>query len=277
MRSRQNVHNELPAKDKLFRRFDWIIWVIVSLFSITILWKIIVTPFSIDFSVMITFLLTLFTIGLSLFYYSKVVQTLEAMKQLLNEHELVGNKDETKAVISEVGATRDEMDVVPLEKLYVGEMAIREASDQIEAEEQTLILKEEERKKILDQLLEHAHDEGKKRIYLDQMEKVDHDLLNVRSNLSQLRKRVNQSLSEIFTFESTKHVRDVVEKLTPDFIVKGSFDEINERFQLIQSELSNETIQFLQKNDYIRDGSLNRKGYREIIRMARKIFTFTTE
>lgn len=265
MRSSRHLLNHEPSTTKrnLFKRFDWLLGVLVTLFTLVIVWKIIVTPFAIDFSVMLTFLLCIFTISVSILYYMKVGQTLQLLNQKIRKVESILKKDGS----TRPGFTQDEEDIIPVDY----EKAIREASAQIELEEKTLIIKEEERKKILKQLLKDADlDEVKKQEYLNRIEEVDHDLLNVRSNLAQLRKKINQSLSDIFILEKTKQIRAVVENLTPQFIVERSFEEINERYQRLQRELPAETVQFLHDNGYVNENGLNRKGYKEFTRMARK-------
>ncbi|MFA8438178.1 hypothetical protein [Pueribacillus sp. YX66] len=243
---------------KKINRNEMLIWIIVSLFTILLLWKIAVTPFKIDFSVLITFLLALFSISMSLFYYLKI-------NVLLNEvRELLQSKVD-KHHIQEVYKEEKSKKRVQSEEL--------DPTIQIEFEERTLKLKEEEREELLERLIQRAGlDEEEKKVYISQLEKVDNDLFNIRSNLNHLRKKINQSFSEMFVLEKTKLVREIIDQLGPKLVNEGSFVEINERFKMLSSNLPKATVDFLEENAHIdNDGSLTRKGYREFTKVAKKM------
>lgn len=240
-----------------------IIWVIVGLFSILLLWKIAVTPFEIDFSVFITFLLALFSIGISLFYYVKIHTLVNDVKELLRSGQPLNKVDKP-----------DVLDVTVKEKLENQEQPEElDPTIQIEFEERTLKLKEEEREELLERLIQRAGlDEDEKKVYISQLEKVDNDLFNIRSNLNNLRKKINQSFSEMFVLEKTKLVRDIIDKLGADFVNQGSFVEINDRFKVLRSGLPQASAEFLEENAYIdSEGNLTRKGYREFMKVAKKM------
>lgn len=156
-----------------------IIWGIIGLFTLALLWKIVMTPFELDFSVFISFLLALFTLGISLFYYVKINLLIKEVKEFLQQYQL------DKPVAS--------VKVDDIEQIEEREEEL-DPTIQIKFEEQTLKLKEEERKELLERLIQRAGlDEQEKKVYISQFEKVDNDLFNVRSNLNQLRKK-NQSV-----------------------------------------------------------------------------------
>ncbi|PWA09034.1 hypothetical protein DCC39_13790 [Pueribacillus theae] len=311
-KEKNNDKKQTALDNKRKERNFLIFWIIIGLFALLLLWKIAITPFEIDFSILLTFLLALFTIGISLLFYIKVNQTLRSVKQLLDSHpvepvekQLLDShpvepvEKQAKAATSEVEMeTKDDManesvndegldefettmsnDVQVEDSLNdeepeeVHKYTINEATARIEAEEKTLKLKEEERNQLLEKLLHKADlDDEEKQMYITQLEKVNYDLFNLRSNLNQLRKKINSSLSEMFVLEKTKQVRDVVEKLGPEFVSSGSFADINSRFQVLKDELPESVIDLLRSNEYIdSNNNLNRKGYREFLKSAKKM------
>lgn len=296
----KNKDEKQTALDNKRKERNFLIfWIIIGLFALLLLWKIAITPFEIDFSILLTFLLALFTIGISLLFYIKVNQTLRLVKQLLDNHPLEPIEKQAKVATSQVESeTQDDManesvndegsdefettkiNTVQVEDSLedeepdeVHEFTINEATARIEAEEKTLKLKEEERNQLLEKLLHKADlDDEEKQMYITQLEKVNYDLFNLRSNLNQLRKKINSSLSEMFVLEKTKQVRDVVEKLGPEFVNSGSFADINSRFQVLKDELPESVIDLLRSNEYIdSNNNLNRKGYREFLKSAKKM------
>lgn len=243
-----------------------ILWIIIGLFLIVLAGKIIVTPFELNFSVLITFLLALFTIGISLFFYLKVNTLLEEVKKQFQSYPFVINRDDP----DRFKVLEQEIDI------DVKEDEIDDGLDpklQLEFEERTLKLKEEERQQLLERLIDRAGlDESEKTVYMTQLEKVDNDLFNIRSNLNQLRKKINQSFSEMFILEKTKLIRDIIDKLGIDFVIERSFVEINERFKALQNQIPQASLDYLEENAYIdSEGNLTRKGYREFIRVAKKM------
>ncbi len=242
-------------------RHLFIVWLIVGLFSIVLLWKIVVTPFEVDLSVFIAFILALFSIALSIFYYVKI-------------HALV---DEVKNFYSGQAYHADDPNLpseAPVHDTHEKEeKAELDPTLQLEFEERTLKLKEEERKELLERLISRAGlNEEEKKVYISQFEKVDDDLFNIRSNLNQLRKKINQSFSEMFVLEKTKLIREMIEKIGVDLVVQGSFLEINERFKSLKSALPQASVKFLEENAIMdSDGNLTRKGYREFMKVVKKM------
>lgn len=236
-----------------------IIWGIIGLMTLALLWKIVMTPFELDFSVFISFLLALFTLGISLFYYVKINLLIKEVKEFLQQYQL------DKPVAS--------VKVDDMEQIEEREEEL-DPTIQIKFEEQTLKLKEEERKELLERLIQRAGlDEQEKKVYISQFEKVDNDLFNVRSNLNQLRKKINQSFSEMFILEKTKVVRDIIEMIGHEIVSRESFAEINERFKMLKHNVPKSSIKLLIDQAYIdHEGNLTRKGYREFIKIAKKMF-----
>ncbi len=246
--------------------------IVVSLFLILLFWKIATASFKIDFAVLITFLLALFSIGMSYFYYLKVNTVLKEVREYLSGEQAVTVHSENRN--SNIKKPLDEAskdNIIQFDQFFSSDEI--DPTVQLEVEEKTLKLKEEERKELLERLLSQAGlDEDEKQVYISQFEKVDDDLFNVRSNLQVLRKRINQSFSDMFVLEKTKQVRDIIDQLGSDFVNDGSFAEINARFQSLKTDLSQASIDFLEENAYIdNEGSLNRKGYREFLRVAKKM------
>ena len=72
---------------KKVERHVFFIWGIIGLLALALLWKIITTPFELDFSVFISFLLALFAIGISLFYYVKMNAMFKEIKEFIERHQ----------------------------------------------------------------------------------------------------------------------------------------------------------------------------------------------
>lgn len=269
--NRRNTHrnNKTNAETRLRERNQIIFLFIVGLFSGLLLWKIVITPFTIDLSVMITFLLALFSIGISLFFYMKVNTIVNELKELFRKGQPI-NADVNRP------SENDAEVLQKLDKSITQEAASNDELDptlQLEFEERTLKLKEEERQELLERLLQRAGlDENEKKVYISQLEKVDNDLFNIRSNLNHLRRKINQSFSEMFILEKTKVIREIIEKLGPEFVRQEIFNEINDRFKMMKAELPKASLDLLDEHAYIdREGNLTRKGYREFIKVAKKM------
>jgi len=259
---RKSQLNRTAMEDRLKNRNHWLLWGIIGLFSLLLAWKIAVTPFEIDFSVMLAFLLALFSIGISMLFYTKVNQLLLEIRQFILDNRGIKNAGRQLAnvEVDDEPALEDDQDVGV-------------TNEKIEAEEKTLKLKEEERKELLERLIQRAGlDEHEKQTYISQLEKVDNDLFRVRSNLNNLRKKINHSFSELFILEKTKQIRDMVERLEPEFIMEASLGDLNARFQMVKEELPESSLDFLRENDYVDDvDNINRKGYRELLKTAKKM------
>lgn len=245
--------------DKKLEKHLFIIWGIIGLITLALLWKIATTPFELDFSVFITFLLALFTLSISLFYYVKTNALLKEMKEFLRHNR--SDKPAAPVKIEDIAPEAE-----PEEQF--------DPTIQLKFEEQTLKLKEEERKELLERLIQRAGlDEQEKKVYMSQFEKVENDLFNIRSNINQLRKKINQSFSEMFILEKTKVVRDIIKMIGYDIVSRESFAEINERFKMLKNDIPKSSIKLLVDQAYIdHDGNLTRKGYREFIKVAKKMY-----
>lgn len=245
--------------------------IVTSLFLILLFWKIATASFKIDFTVLITFLLALFTIGISYFYYLKVNNVLKELREYLSQGQAVTMHSESGAPNSKPLDEPNKNNTISFDQFFSSDEV--DPTVQLEVEEKTLKLKEEERKELLERLLSQAGlDEDEKQVYISQFEQVDDDLFNVRSNLQMLRKRINQSFSDMFVLEKTKQVRDIIDQIGPNFVNERSFSEINDRFHVLKNELSQASLEFLRENAYIdNEGNLNRKGYREFLRVAKKM------
>src|SRR5690606_4138959 len=120
--------------DKKLEKHLFIIWGIIGLITLALLWKIATTPFELDFSVFITFLLALFTLSISLFYYVKTNALLKEMKEFLRHNR--SDKPAAPVKIEDIAPEAE-----PEEQF--------DPTIQLKFEEQTLKLKEEERKNCL--------------------------------------------------------------------------------------------------------------------------------
>ena len=236
----------------------FIIWGLIGLLTLGLLWKIITTPFELDFSVFISFLLALFTVSISIFYYIKMNLLLKEMKDFLHQYQRDKPAASVKAEVIEPEEEAEEQ---------------LDPTIQLKFEEQTLKLKEEERKELLERLIQRAGlDEQEKKVYISQFEKVENDLFNIRFNINQLRKKINQSFSEMFILEKTKVVRDIIKMIGYDIVIQESFAEINERFQMLKNDIPKNSMKLLIDQAYIdHEGNLTRKGYREFIKIAKKM------
>lgn len=244
---------------KKVERHVFFIWGIIGLLALALLWKIITTPFELDFSVFISFLLALFAIGISLFYYVKMNAMFKEIKEFIERHQ----SDKRAASVQAEAIEPEEASEEQLDPTI-----------QLKFEEQTLKLKEEERKELLERLIHRAGlDEQEKKVYISQFEKVEDDLFNIRSNINQLRKKINQSFSEMFILEKTKVVRDIIKMIGHDIVIQESFAEINERFNMVKNDIPKSSMKLLIDQAYIgHDGNLTRKGYREFIKTAKKMY-----
>ncbi|RBW71017.1 hypothetical protein [Bacillus taeanensis] len=264
-----------PSKesDAIQNRNSWLkVFVVVS-FTVLICYKIATAQFVFRFADFISLFLALFSISLSLFYYSKVKTLTEKLNALIIKIDDMSSVE--KALSAEI--KNEEADEIFSQKEVEVELKEfeEEANDLAEVEKKKELQRIEwDKTQILEELFLKAKlQDEEKDLYREKIVQKENEAFNLKQELTQMKGKIQQVVSEKI-LRGDPQIEKIVHIVHADFILKASFDDLNEKLHSLRLHhiLPQETITYLEKAGYV-DGYFNvtRAGYREFIKYAKKM------
>ncbi|MBY6036765.1 hypothetical protein KUV80_08875 [Fictibacillus nanhaiensis] len=261
--------------EKIKLRNHWFKIILISLFSMVLMFKIAVTKFTFHFSDMLAFLLAIFAIGICSLFYVKVNEALQAFglaaKSVMPE---LNKKQKSTPEVQDQENEISETDAEELERLLLTQ------------EEQIKRMKQVQ-KEITNRLIleEDLHEEDK-RDYIDYLLQKEKDILFAKQEIVRITSLLEpvdkgeekeHEETELLEDDSDEHSvetatsKDIVQLLGKEFVLNASLEQFNHKMREIQHSISVETAAHLQEEGLI-DPYFNvtRKGLKEFRRAAKK-------
>lgn len=226
----------------------YVMWGFITLFLLILFYKIFVTPFEIDFTILITFLLALFSMAFMFFMYIRIQAMMEELRQLVNNQM----------------ASTPSTSIEPIRE--------KEFENKILLEEQTIRLKEEEQTMLLSKITQQTDtlSDDEKEQYVKRIQEINEEVAQSKFQIATWKEKWTNSLALWFpSIERNKQVKDIVWKLNiPN---DASFQMMNDRLSAMYPRLSKIEQEVLRDAEYIdQNYQLTRVGYREIQKVLSK-------
>lgn len=264
--------------EKIKLRNHWFKIVLISLFSMVLMFKIAVTKFTFHFSDMLAFILAIFAIGICSMFYVKINEALQAF---------------SAAGKSLLPVTHKKQNVTEeAEEVIEPEVTLNE-SDKEEMEHQLLTLEEQVKrmkqvqKEITNRLIDEDLHEDDKRDYIEYLLQKEKEIMLAKQEIVRITSLLEpeemieeeeyendeQQLEDIQDEQSvhTATAKDVVQLLGKEFVLNASLEQFNHKMREIQHSITLETANHLKEEGLI-DPYFNvtRKGLKEFRRAAKK-------
>lgn len=226
----------------------YVMWGFITLFLLILFYKIFVTPFEIDFTILITFLLSLFSMAFMFFMYIRIQAMMEELRQLVNNQM----------------ASTSSTSIEPIRE--------KEFENIILLEEQTIRLKEEEQTMLLSKITQQTDtlSDDEKEQYVKRIQEINEEVAQSKFQIATWKEKWTNSLALWFpSIERNKQLKDIVWKLNiPN---DASFQMMNDRLSAMYPRLSKMEQEVLRDAEYIdQNYQLTRVGYREIQKVLSK-------
>jgi hypothetical protein len=265
--------------EKIKLRNHWFKIILISLFSMVLMFKIAVTKFTFHFSDMLAFILAIFAIGICSMFYVKINEALQAFTAAGKSLLPVSNKNKEN-VTEDVHVTKEEV------------IALTE-SDSEEMERQLLTLEEQVKrmkqvqKEITNRLVDEDLHEDDKRDYIEYLLQKEKEIMLVKQEIVRITSLLEpeEMITEVEEQEDDENIedyqdehsvqtataKDVVQLLGKEFVLNASLEQFNHKMREIQHSITIETADHLKEEGLI-DPYFNvtRKGLKEFRRAAKK-------
>lgn len=265
--------------EKIKLRNHWFKIILISLFSMVLMFKIAVTKFTFHFSDMLAFILAIFAIGICSMFYVKINEALQAFSAAGKSLLPVTNKN--KQNVTEEAEEMIELGVTLNE------------SDKEEMERQLLTLEEQVKRmkqvqtEIKNRLVDEDLHEDDKRDYIEYLLQKEKEIMLAKQEIVRITsllepeemiaeeefEKDEQQLEDIQDEHSvqTATAKDVVQLLGKEFVLNASLEQFNHKMREIQHSITLETANHLKEEGLI-DPYFNvtRKGLKEFRRAAKK-------
>ncbi|MFE1243255.1 hypothetical protein ACFW35_03905 [Fictibacillus sp. NPDC058756] len=265
--------------EKIKLRNHWFKIILISLFSMVLMFKIAVTKFTFHFSDMLAFILAIFAIGICSMFYVKINEALQAFSAAGKSLLPVSNKN--KQYVTEEA-----------EKMIEAEVTLNE-SDREDLERQLLTLEEQVKrmkqvqKEITNRLIDEDLHEDDKRDYIEYLLQKEKEIMLAKQEIVRITSLLEpeemieeeaheddeQHMEDIQDEPSvqTATAKDVVQLLGKEFVLNASLEQFNHKMREIQHSITLETANHLKEEGLI-DPYFNvtRKGLKEFRRAAKK-------
>lgn len=264
--------------EKIKLRNHWFKIILISLFSMVLMFKIAVTKFTFHFSDMLAFILAIFAIGICSMFYVKINEALQAFSTAGKSLLPVTHKN--KQNVTEEA-----------EEMVEQEVALNEP-DKEEMEHQLLKLEEQVKrmkqvqKEITNRLIDEDLHEDDKRDYIEYLLQKEKEIMLAKQEIVRINSLLEpeeiieeeeyendeQQLEDIQDEQSvqTATAKDVVQLLGKEFVLNASLEQFNHKMREIQHSITVETANHLKEEGLI-DPYFNvtRKGLKEFRRAAK--------
>ena len=130
-----------------------------------------------------------------------------------------------------------------------------------------------DRTQLLEELFTKAQlDEAVKQSYREKIKQKDSEQSTIMQEVINIKGRLQSAVLETKKyFVKVDPMKEVAAAIEPDKILEGSITALNDEVQTIITSLSEETVEALQKNDYIdEDFKLTRSGYKALVKTVSK-------
>jgi hypothetical protein len=264
--------------EKIKLRNHWFKIILISLFSMVLMFKIAVTKFTFHFSDMLAFILAIFAIGICSMFYVKINEALQAFSAAGKSLLPVTHKN--KQNVTEEA-----------EEMVEPEVTLNE-SDKEEMEHQLLTLEEQVKrmkqvqKEITNRLIDEDLHEDDKRDYIEYLLQKEKEIMLAKQEIVRITSLLEpqemieeeyendeQHMEDIQDEHSvqTATAKDVVQLLGKEFVLNASLEQFNHKMREIQHSITLETANHLKEEGLI-DPYFNvtRKGLKEFRRAAKK-------
>ncbi|MFD1358759.1 hypothetical protein ACFQ4X_12650 [Fictibacillus halophilus] len=265
--------------EKIKLRNHWFKIILISLFSMVLMFKIAVTKFTFHFSDMLAFILAIFAIGICSMFYVKINEALQAFSAAGKSLLPVTNKN--KQNVTEEA-----------EEMIEPEVTLNE-SDREDLERQLLTLEEQVKrmkqvqKEITNRLIDEDLHEDDKRDYIEYLLQKEKEIMLAKQEIVRITSLLEpeemieeeaheddeQHMEDIQDEHSvqTATAKDVVQLLGKEFVLNASLEQFNHKMREIQHSITLETANHLKVEGLI-DPYFNvtRKGLKEFRRAAKK-------
>jgi hypothetical protein len=265
--------------EKIKLRNHWFKIILISLFSMVLMFKIAVTKFTFHFSDMLAFILAIFAIGICSMFYVKINEALQAFTAAGKSLLPVSNKNKEN-VTEDVHVTKEEV------------IALTE-SDSEEMERQLLTLEEQVKrmkqvqKEITNRLVDEDLHEDDKRDYIEYLLQKEKEIMLAKQEIVRITSLLEpeEVITEVEEQEDDENIedyqdehsvqtataKDVVQLLGKEFVLNASLEQFNHKMREIQHSITIETADHLKEEGLI-DPYFNvtRKGLKEFRRAAKK-------
>jgi hypothetical protein len=265
--------------EKIKLRNHWFKIILISLFSMVLMFKIAVTKFTFHFSDMLAFILAIFAIGICSMFYVKINEALQAFTAAGKSLLPVSNKNKEN-VTEDVHVTKEEV------------IALTE-SDSEEMERQLLTLEEQVKrmkqvqKEITNRLVDEDFHEDDKRDYIEYLLQKEKEIMLAKQEIVRITSLLEpeEMITEVEEQEDDENIedyqdehsvqtataKDVVQLLGKEFVLNASLEQFNHKMREIQHSITIETADHLKEEGLI-DPYFNvtRKGLKEFRRAAKK-------
>jgi hypothetical protein len=264
--------------EKIKLRNHWFKIILISLFSMVLMFKIAVTKFTFHFSDMLAFILAIFAIGICSMFYVKINEALQAFsaagKSLLPvTHKNKQNVTEEAEEMVEPEVTLNELDKEEMEHQL------------LKLEEQVKRMKQVQ-KEITNRLIDEDLHEDDKRDYIEYLLQKEKEIMLAKQEIVRINSLLEpqeiieeeygndeQHMEDIQDEHSvqTATAKDVVQLLGKEFVLNASLEQFNHKMREIQHSITLETANHLKEEGLI-DPYFNvtRKGLKEFRRAAKK-------
>jgi hypothetical protein len=264
--------------EKIKLRNHWFKIILISLFSMVLMFKIAVTKFTFHFSDMLAFILAIFAIGICSMFYVKINEALQAFsaagKSLLPvTHKNNQNVTEESEEMAEPEVTLNESDKEEMEH-------------QLLTLEETVKRMKQVQKEITNRLIDEDLHEDDKRDYIEYLLQKEKEIMLAKQEIVRITSLLEpeemieeeyeideQQLEDIQDEQSvqTATAKDVVQLLGKEFVLNASLEQFNHKMREIQHSITLETANHLKEEGLI-DPYFNvtRKGLKEFRRAAKK-------
>ncbi|RZT21801.1 hypothetical protein [Fictibacillus sp. BK138] len=264
--------------EKIKLRNHWFKIILISLFSMVLMFKIAVTKFTFHFSDMLAFILAIFAIGICSMFYVKINEALQAFSEAGKSLLPVTRKN--KQNVTEEA-----------EEMVEPEVTLNE-SDKEEMEHQLLTLEEQVKrmkqvqKEITNRLVDEDLHEDDKRDYIEYLLQKEKEIMLAKQEIVRITSLLEpeEMIEEEFDIDEqhledlqdeqsvqTATAKDVVQLLGKEFVLNASLEQFNHKMREIQHSITLETANHLKEEGLI-DPYFNvtRKGLKEFRRAAKK-------
>ncbi|EIT87134.1 hypothetical protein A374_02734 [Fictibacillus macauensis ZFHKF-1] len=237
--------------DRIKNRNSWFKILIISLFTMVLMFKVATAKFSFNFSDLLSFILGIFAIAISVLFYTKVNEIVATLG------ELTPSLRKKKKVASLPSVDREE-----------AHKTLREHQEQLQHIKQV----QAEVKEKLVSAREWEQDD--QRNYIDYLLQKEKEATVLEQKMNELRHLLGETGEFPLSSgqERITSLNELANVLGKDVILSATFDELSEHVKIISSSISPTLQEGMIDSGYIdADFQMTRKGLKELRSTAKKL------
>jgi hypothetical protein len=259
--------------EKIKLRNQWFKMILISLFSLVLMFKIAVTKFTFHFSDLLAFILAIFAIGICSLFYMKVNEALKAFGSIGRSLLPVKREGALELEAREIGQ-KDEQPTAEDEE---------ELTRHLFAHKEQVKRMKEVQSEIIDRLTGEELHEDDKRDYIDYLLQKEKEIVIIKQEIARISGILEPLKDDQEQMEDQQEIpvegqtgdtakaKAIVQLLGKEFVLHASLEQFNHKMREIQHSITVETAQQL-KDEGLIDAYFNvtRKGLKEFRRAAKK-------